>query len=65
MEIQETEIKYCKRCQRKLKGARSLERGIGPDCYDKWVKEGIIKPEFTRRRRGRPRVRDNQQMRIF
>lgn len=39
--IQNTEVSYCKRCGRRLKGQESKERGYGPTCFDKIKKERL------------------------
>ncbi|WP_373325665.1 DUF6011 domain-containing protein [Sporomusa paucivorans] len=42
-----TDHKECGRCNRKLKGAKSRERGFGPTCYKK-NQEAAAKTEFER-----------------
>ena len=36
-ENQENQIKYCKRCHRKLKDEKSKELGFGKVCYKKYM----------------------------
>ena len=36
-ENQENQIKYCKRCHRKLKDEKSKELGFGKICYKKYI----------------------------
>jgi hypothetical protein len=55
----------CKRCHRELKGKKSIERGIGPNCYRKWVKEGYIKREGKRARTAAVKTEDKNQIKIF
>lgn len=42
-----TEHKECGRCNRKLKDAKSRERGFGPICYKK-TQEEAAKAEFEK-----------------
>jgi len=43
---QEVEIKYCRRCGRKLKSEESKKLGLGRCCYNKEVRTKYTKPLF-------------------
>lgn len=39
MDNEKHKFSTCSRCGRKLKDQKSMERGLGPVCYQKYLKE--------------------------